>query len=170
MYLHQGKQKLLKGRVKGDVDDISPPQKGLCLILKTHVILPPNTLSVVTVRVTDPKVVNSNQYLISDVDANFEGQYSDVTTIPLVHHTTDKNHQDLVICLINPGEWEVVLSKNKINQSDVQEKEVKQSVGLVPMQKDIPTRTSTVMPGDYTPQEQYELEDAAVSQKNQRQT
>ena len=35
--------------------------------------------------------------LISDVDPNFEAQYPDVATIPLVHHTTDKNHQDLAV-------------------------------------------------------------------------
>ena len=77
--------------------------------MKTHVTLLPHTLSVVPVRITDPKVVNSNQYLISDVEPNFEAHYPGVTTIPLVHHTTDKNHQDLAICLINPCEWEDVL-------------------------------------------------------------
>ena len=103
MYLHQGMQKLIERTVKGDVDNIFQPQKIPCLILKTHVTLPPDTLSVVTARVTDPKMVNSNQYVISDVGANFEAQYPDATTIPLVNHTTDKNHQDLAICLINPG-------------------------------------------------------------------
>ena len=103
MYLHQEKQKLIEGTVKGDVDDICPPQKGPHLILKTHVTLPPHTLSVVPVRVTDPKVFSSNQYLISNVVANFEAQYPDVTTTTLVHHTPDKKHQDLAICLINPG-------------------------------------------------------------------
>ena len=39
-------------------------RQGPHLILKAHVTLPPHTLSVVPVRVTDPKVVNSNQYLI----------------------------------------------------------------------------------------------------------
>ena len=53
----------------------------------------------------------------------------------------------------------------QINWIDVQEMKVKQSAELVPMQKNIPTRTGTVMPGDYTPHQQYELEDAAVSQK-----
>ena len=71
MYLYQGKQKLIEGTVKGDADNIFPPQKGLHLILKTHVTLPPHPLSVVAVRVTDPKVVNCNQYLISDMHANF---------------------------------------------------------------------------------------------------
>ena len=79
----------IEGTVKGD-DDISPPQKEPCLILKTHVSLHLHTLSVVSVRVTDPKVVKSNQYLISDVDPNFEAQYPDVAIILLVHHTTDK--------------------------------------------------------------------------------
>ena len=38
----------------------------------------------------------------------------------------------------------------QINWIDVQEEEVKQSAELVPMQKNIPTRSGTVMPGDYT--------------------
>ena len=164
--------------VKRDADDISPPQKRPHLILKIHVTLPPHTLSVVPVRVTDPEVVNSNQYVISDVDPNFEAQYPDVAMILLVHHMTDKNHQDLVVCLINPGEWEVVLPNNKtvqkimpvcghvqINQIAVQGKKVKQSNESVPMQKNIPSRTGTVMPVDYTPHQQYELKDPAVSQK-----
>ena len=105
----------------------------------------------------------------------FEAQYPDVATISQVHHTTDKNHQDLAICLINPGKWEVVLPKNKtvqkvipvsghvqINWIDAQEKEIEQSAELVPMQ-DIPTRTGTVMPDDYTLHQQYKLGDAAVS-------
>ena len=33
------------------------------------------------------------------------------------------------------------------------------------MQKNIPTRTGTVMPDGYTPHQQYELEDTTVSQK-----
>ena len=49
MYLHQGKQELIEGTVKGDVDDVSPPKKKPCLKLKTHVTLPPHTLSVVPV-------------------------------------------------------------------------------------------------------------------------
>ena len=73
--------------------------------MKTCVTLPLHTLSVVPVRVTDPEVVNSNQYLISDVEPNFEVQYPDVATVLIVHQTTDKNHQDLAVCLINPGEW-----------------------------------------------------------------
>ena len=30
-----------------------------------------------------------------------------------MHHTTTKNQQDLAVCLVNSGKWEVTLSKEK---------------------------------------------------------
>ena len=103
MYLHQGKQKLIEGTNKGDANVISTPQKRPHFVLKTHVTLPPHTLSVVPVRITNPEVVHSDQYLMSNVDPLFEAQYPDVAAIPLMHHTMDKNH-DLAVCLVNPSE------------------------------------------------------------------
>ena len=116
MYLPQGKQKLIEGTNKGNADDISTPQKRPCLVLKTHVTLPSCTLSVVPVRITNPEVVHSDQYLMSNVDPLFEAQYPDIAAIPLMHHTMDKNPQDLAVCLVNPSEWEVLLPKDKTVQ------------------------------------------------------
>ena len=116
VYLHQGKQKLIEGMNKGDVDDISTPQKRPHLVLKTHVTLPPHTLSVVPVRITNPEVVHSDQYLMSNVVPLFKTQYPDIAHIPLMHHTMDKNLQDLAVCLVNPSEWEVLLPKDKTVQ------------------------------------------------------
>ena len=54
----------------------------------------------------------------------------------------------------------------QINWIAVQEKEVKQSTESVPMQKNTPNGSGTMMSGDYTPHQQYELKDAAISQKS----
>ena len=116
MYLHQGKQKLIEGTNKGDANDISTPQKRPCLVLKSHVTLPPHTLSVVPITITSPEVVHSDQYLMRNVDPLFKAQYPDVAAIPLMHHTMDKNPQDLAVCLVNPSEWEVLLPKDKTVQ------------------------------------------------------
>ena len=116
MYLHQGKQKIIEGTNKGDADDISTPQKRPCLVLKTHVTLPPHTLSVVPVRITNPEVVHSDQYIMSNVDPFFEAQYPDIAAIPLMYHTMDKNPQDLAVCLVHHSEWEVLLPKDKTVQ------------------------------------------------------
>ena len=91
IYIHQGKLKLIEGTNKGDANDISTPQKRPCLVLKTHVTLTPYTLSVVPVRITNPEVVCSDQYLMSNVDPLFKAQYPDIAVIPLMHHTMDKN-------------------------------------------------------------------------------
>ena len=108
MYLHQGKQKLIEGMNKGDANDVSTPQKRPCLVLKTHVTLPPHTLSVelpirIPVRITNPEVVHSDQYLMSNVDPLFKAQYPDIAAILIMHHTMDKNPQDLAVCLVNPS-------------------------------------------------------------------
>ena len=116
MDLHQGKQKLIEGTNKGDANDISTPQKRTHLVLKTHVTLPPHTLSVVPVRITNPEVVHSDQYLTSNVDPLFKAQHPDIAAIPLMHHTMDKNSQDLAVYLVNPSEWEVLLPKDKTVQ------------------------------------------------------
>ena len=82
-------------------------------MLKTHVTLPPCTLSVVPVRITNAEVAHSDQYLMSNVDPLFKAQYPDVAAIPLMHHAMDKNPQDLAVCLVNPSEWEVLFPKDK---------------------------------------------------------
>ena len=90
---------------------ISTPQKKPHLVLKTHVTLPLHTLSIVPVRITNPEVVHSDQNLMTNVDPLFEAQYPDVAAIPLMHHTMDKNPQDLAVCLVNPSSPIVVVPK-----------------------------------------------------------
>ena len=82
MYLHQGRQKLIDGTNRTDVVNVTTLQKKPCLVLKTHVTLPPQTLSLVPVRITNPEMIHPNQYLMSNVDPLFEVQYPDVATIP----------------------------------------------------------------------------------------
>ena len=68
------------------------------------------------VRATEPKLVQSDQYYQSEPDPHFQAQYPDVATISLLHHMADKNQDELVTCLVNPSEWEVVIPKNKTVQ------------------------------------------------------
>ena len=76
-----------------------------------------NTLSVVPVRITNPEVVHSDQYLMSNVDPLFEAQYPDVSTIPLMHHTMDKNPQDLAVFWETPvsGYFQRIRQCNRFN-------------------------------------------------------
>ena len=48
----------------------------------------------------NPEVVHPDQYLMNDVDPLDKAQYPDVATVPLMHHTSDKNQQDLAVCLV----------------------------------------------------------------------
>ena len=107
MYLHQGKHKLIEGTVT------SAPANEAHLVLRTQVTLPPKTIGIVSVKATGPKHVQSNQYYQSEPDSHFQTQYPDVATIPLLHQTAGKNQDELVTCLVNPSEWEVVLPKNQ---------------------------------------------------------
>ena len=167
MYLHLGKQKLIEGTNKGDADDISTPQKRPCLVLKSYVTLAPHTLSVVPVKISNPEVVHSDQYLMSNVDPLFKAQqYPDKAAIPLMHHTIDKNPQDVAVCFINPSEWEVLLPKDKtvqqvqpltgqvhINRITVEQNE-RTSIDTVITQKAGNAVTCIIMPGDYTPHQE----------------
>ena len=110
MYLHQGKHKLIKGTVT------SAPANEACLVLKTQVTLPPRTIGIVPVKATEPKFVQFNQYYQSEPNPHFQTQYPDVAAIPLLHQTAGKNPDELVTCLVNPSEWEVILPKNKTVQ------------------------------------------------------
>ena len=133
-------------------------------------------LSLVPVRITNPEVIHPNQYLMSNVDPLFEVQYPDVAAIPLMHHTTTKNQQELAVCLVNPGEWEVTLPKEKtvqqispltgqvqINCIIVEQNEVHSTTDSVHSPKNTDAQTGVVMPGDYSPHQEYELEDAKVA-------
>ena len=61
-------------------------------------------------------MAHPGQYLISDVDPLFQAWSPDVAAISLVQNRPEKNQQDLATCLINPGEWEVRLPKDKTVQ------------------------------------------------------
>ena len=91
-----------------------------------------------------------------------------------MHHTMDKNPQDLAVCLVNPSEWEVLLPKDKtvqqvqpltgqvhINRITVEKNEMT-LFHMVITPKAGNTETCIIMPGDYTPHQEYELEDAEV--------
>ena len=120
-------------------------------------------------------MVHSDQYLMSNVDPLFEAQYPDVAAIPLMHHTMDKNRQDLAVCLVNPSEWEVLLPKDKtvqqiqpltgqvhINRITVELNEMT-SIDMVITQKARNAETCIIMPGDYTSHQEYKLEDPEVA-------
>ena len=98
-----------------------------------------------------------------------------------MHNTTGRKHQDLGICLINPGEWDIILPKNKtvqqiqplsgnvhINRIVVEQKEVSSTTDTIVTPKNTNSKTDIVMPGDYTPHQQYELEDANVTPQNRK--
>ena len=110
MYLHQGKHKLIEGTVIGTCSGNTR------LVLKTQVTLPPQTIGIVPVRATEPKLVWSNQYYQSEPDPHFQAQCPVVATIPRMHCTDGKSQDKLVTCLVNPSAWEVVLPKNKTIQ------------------------------------------------------
>ena len=150
-------------------------KKRLHLVLKTHVTLPPCTLSVVAVRITNPEVVHFDQYIMSNVDLLFKAQYPDVAAIPLMHYTMDKNPQDLAVCLVNPSEWEVLVPKGKtvqqvqpltgqvhINRITVEQNEMT-SIDTIITPKGGNAETCIIIPGDYIPHQEYELEDAEVA-------
>ena len=84
----------------------------------------------------------------------------------------DKNPQDLAVCLVNPSEWEVLLPKDKtvqqgqpltgcvhINRITVEQNEMT-SIDMVITPKAGNAETCIIMPGDYTPHQEYKLEDA----------
>ena len=121
-------------------------------------------------------IVHHDQYLMSDVDPLFKAQYPDVAAVPLMHHTSNKNQQDLAVCLVNPGEWEVTLLKDKtvqqiqplagqvhINHIMVEQNEVDPTADSIYAPKNTDTTTGVVMPDDYSPHQEYELEDAEVA-------
>ena len=60
-------------------------------------------MGLVPVKVTHPEPIKPNQYLQSEPDIHFQMQYPDIAALPLLHHTTDKNLDSLVTCLMNPG-------------------------------------------------------------------
>ena len=129
----------------------------------------------------NPEVVHPETYLMSDVDPLFKAQYPDVAAVPLMHHTSDKNQQDLAVCLVNPGEWEVTLPKDKtvqqiqpltgqvhINCIMVEQNEVDPTADSIYTPKNTDTMTGVVMPGNYSPHHEYELEDAEVAPETRR--
>ena len=182
MFLCQGRQKLIDGTNRADVVNVTTLQKKPCLVLKTHVTLPPHTLSLVPVRISNPEVIHPNQYLMHNMDLLFEVQYPDVAAIPLMHHTTTKNQQELAVCLVNPGEWEVTLPKEKtvqeispltgqvqINRIIVEQNEVHSTTDSVHSPKNTDAQTGVVIPGDYSPHQEYELKDAKVAPETRKQ-
>ena len=181
MYLHQGRQKLIDGKNKAETDDTASLQRKPHLVLKTNVTLPPQTMSLVPARITEPELVHPDQYLASEVDPLFEAQYPDVATIPLLHKTSDKDHQDLTVCMVNPGEWEVTIPKGKtvqqiqpltgqvhVNWITVEQREVDSIPDTILTHKNNTTTTGIVMPGDYSPHQEYELEDAEVAPETRK--
>ena len=168
MYLHQGKHKLIEGTVT------SVPANEACLVLKTQVTLPPRTIGIVPVKATEPKLVQSNQYYQSEPNPHFQTQYPDVAAIPLLHQTAGKNPDELVTCLVNPSEWEVILPKNKtvqhiysimgkvqINRSSLEQNdEAVLPKAIEPANKE--ANTGIVMPADYSPHQKFELEDYEI--------
>ena len=169
MYLHQGKQQLIEGTVT------SVPANEACLVLKTQVTLPPRTIGIVPLKTTESKLVQSNQHYQSEPDPHFQTQYPDVAAIPLLHQTTGKNQDELVTCLVNPSELEVVLPKNKTVQhifsvsGKVQVNRIKleQNDETIPSEKTEPfskeVSTGMVMPADYSPHQKLELEDYEIN-------
>ena len=139
-------------------------------------------MSLVPTRITEPELVHPDQYLVSEVDPLFEAQYPDVATIPLLHKTSDKDHQDLTVCMVNPGEWEVTVPKGNtvqqiqpltgqvhVNWITVEQKEVDSTPDTILTHKNNTTTTGIVMPGDYSPHQEYELEDAEVAPETRKQ-
>ena len=138
-------------------------------------------MSLVSTRITTPELVHPDQYLASEVDPLFEAQYPDVATIPLLHKTSDKDHQDLNVCMVNPGEWEITVPKGKtvqqiqpltglvhVNHITVEQKEVDSTPDTIITRKNNTTTIGIVMPGDYSPHQEYELEDAEVAPETRK--
>ena len=153
----------------------SAPANEACLVLKTKVTLPPRTIGIVPVKTTEPKLVQSNQYYQSEPDPHFQTQYPDVGATPLLHQTAGKNQDELVTYLVNPSEWEVVLPKNKTVQhifsvsGKVQVNRIKLEQNdetilpekIEPVSKKV--STCMVMPADYSPHQNFELEDYEIN-------
>ena len=108
--LHQGKQKWIEGSMNG----IAATE----LKLKIQVILPPWTMGPCTSKSNLPKTGQSNQYLQSKQDIHFQMQYPDVTALPFLHHTTDKNQDSLVTCLIRMGSSNCQEQKCSVHSSN----------------------------------------------------
>ena len=117
-------------------------------------------MSLVPTRITEPELVHPDQYLASEVDPLFEAQYPDVATRQLLDKTSDKDHQDLTVCMVNPGEWEVTVPKGKtvqqiqpltgqvhVNYITVEQKEVDSTPDTILTHKNNTTTTGIVMPG-----------------------
>ena len=107
MYLHQGKNKLIEGTV--NVVAAEQPR----LVTKIHVNLPPKTIGIVPVQVSQKNFIKPRGLYESVPDLSFESQYP-VATIPLLHCNSED--QDLVACIVNPT-WNGLSQYMLIKQS-----------------------------------------------------
>ena len=139
--------------------------------------MPPRTIGIVPVQVSQKDYIKDNGIYESVPDFAFESQYP-VATIPLIHG--NNKEQDLVACIVNPTEWTIPIHADKtIQEIRPISAKVKLNKLLVTDNKsDIlpaPLETSakeiasgTVMPGDFSPHQKFNLEDYTVEPETRR--
>ena len=95
MYLYQRKKKLIQGTVN------AVAAKRPRLVTKIRVNLPPKTIGIVPVQVSQKDFIKPKEIYESVPDLAFECQYP-VATLPLLH--CKSKEQDLIACIVNPTE------------------------------------------------------------------
>ena len=171
MYLHQGKKKLIEGTVNAVAAE--RPR----LVTKIQVNLPPRTIGIVPVQVSQKDYIKADKIYESVPDLSFESQYP-VATIPLIH--CNNKEQDLVACIVNPTEWTIPIHADKtIQEIRPVSAKVKLNKLLVTDNKSdvlpTPLETSakeivsgTIMPGDFSPHQKLNLEDYTVKPETRK--
>ena len=144
--------------------------------MKTKVNLPPRTIGLVPVEVTHSSFIQPNRVYESIPDSSFESQYP-VTAIPLIHHISED--ENIMACIINPTEFTIPIHANKTVQEI---REVSNDVTINKLlitnsaSDALPTKleafdknfTGTVMPGDFSPHQKFNLEDYDIKPETKR--
>ena len=171
MYLHQGKKKLIEGTVN------AVAAKRPRLVTKIQVNLPPKTIGIVPVQVSQKDFIKPKEIYESVPDLAFECQYP-VATLPLLH--CNSKERDLIACIVNPTEWTVPIHADKtVQEIRPISAKVKINKLLVTDNKanTLPTKLETfekevtlgtVMPGDFSPHQKFNLEDFIVKPETRK--